>query len=182
MATNKANAHRKRRTHKRKSRASKPKPSRRRSTKREEEARLDALAALALMRREGLSAHSAAQAEGTTVRNMLKQVRPALRKQGKNYFAKPSDRLTRPPMSVLDRKGMRPVVVRSSKAASMIGRYFNAVDDALKGKPAGLREFRGKKVPYNKLKFLTDLKTLRRLQDAGVLDNLKDIYWHGRKR
>jgi hypothetical protein len=149
---------------------------------REKEKQLDAFAALALMRREGLSASSAAQAEGTTVKNILKYVRPAVSKRGNEYFAKPSDRLVRPPMSAIDRYGMRPVVVRSSKAASMIGRYFNAVDDALKGKPAGLREFRGKKVPYNKMKFLTNLKTLKRLQDAGLLDDIKDIYWHGRKR
>jgi hypothetical protein len=151
-------------------------------TMREKENQLDAFAALALMRREGLSAASAAQAEGTTVKNILKYTRQALRKRGENYFAKPSDRLLRPPMSAIDRYGMRPIVVRSSRAASLIGRYFNAVDDALKGKPPALKEFRGKKIPYNNLKFLTAPKTLRRLKDAGVLDNLKDIYWHGRKR
>jgi hypothetical protein len=149
---------------------------------REKDNQLDAFAALALMRREGLSASSAAQAEGTTVKNILKYVRPAVRKRGKDYLAKPSDRVSRPPMAVIDSHGMRPIVVRSSRAASLIGRYFNAVDDALKGKPAALKEFRGKKVPYNKVKFLTNLKTLRKLKDAGVLDNLKDIYWHGRKR
>jgi hypothetical protein len=153
-----------------------------RLTRRQEENRRDAFAALALMRREGLLASSAAEAEGTTVRNIAKYVRPALRKRGKEYFAKPSDRLSRPPMAVIDSHGMRPVVVRSSTAASLIGRYFNAVDDALKGKPAALKEFRGKKVPYNKVKFLTNVKTLRKLKDAGVLENLKDIYWHGRKR
>ena len=151
-------------------------------TRRQEENRRDAFAALALMRREGLSASSAAEAEGTTVKNIVKYVRLALRKRGKAYFAKPSDRLSRPPMAVIDSHGMRPVVVRSSKAASLIGQYFNAVDDALKGKPAALKEFRGKNVPYNKVKFLTNVKTLRKLKDAGVLDNLKDIYWHGRKR
>jgi len=143
---------------------------------------LDAFAALALMRREGLSAASAAQAEGTTVKNMLKYVRPALRKRGEDYYAKPSDRLTRPPMVAIDSYGLRPVVVRSSRAASLIGRYFNAVDAALMGKPSALKEFRGKKIPYNNLKFLTNLKTLRRLQEAGVLEDLKDIYSHGRKR
>ena len=147
----------------------------------EEEARLAALAALALMRREGLSASSAAEAEGTTLKNVLKHVRPALRKHGKDYVAKPSDRLTRT-MIAIDKKGTRPIVVRSSKAASQIGRYFNAVDDALRGKPSALKEFRGKRIPYNKLKFITNLKTLRQLADAGVFENLKDIYWHGRKR
>ncbi len=149
--------------------------------KREEEDRLDALAALALMRREGLSASSAAEAEGTTVKNIRKYAGSALRKRGKDYVAKPSDRLIRT-MTAIDARGTRPVVVRSSKAASKMGRYFNAVDDALKGKPSALREFRGKKIPYNKLKFLTNLKTLHRLEDAGLLDNLKDIYWRGRKR
>jgi hypothetical protein len=150
--------------------------------RRQEENRLDAFAALALMRREGLSASSAAEVEGTTVKNILKYVRLAVRKSGKEYFAKPSDRISRPPMAVIDSFGMRPVVVRSSRAASLIGRYFNAVDDALNGKPSALKKFRGKKVPYNRIKFLTNLKTLRKLKDAGVLDNLKDIYWHGRKR
>lgn len=73
-------------------------------------------------------------------------------------------------------------MVRSSKAASLVGRYWNAVDDALKGNPSALKKFRGRKIPYNKRKFLTNLKTLHRLAHAGLLDNLKDIYWHGRKR
>ncbi len=149
--------------------------------KREEEDRLDALAALALMRREGLSARLAAEAEGTTVKNIRKYAGSALRKRGKDYVARPSDRLVRT-LTAIDALGTRPIVVRSSKAASKMGRYFNAVDDALKGKRSALKEFQGKKIPYNKLKFLTNVKTLRRLTDAGLLDNLKDIYWHGRKR
>lgn len=149
--------------------------------KRQEEDRLDALAALALMRREGLSARLAAEAEGTTVKNIRKYAGSALRKRGKDYVARPSDRLVRT-LTAIDALGTRPIVVRSSKAASKMGRYFNAVDDALKGKRSALKEFQGKKIPYNKLKFLTNVKTLRRLTDAGLLDNLKDIYWHGRKR
>jgi hypothetical protein len=168
-------------TRKRKNRASKPRRPRKRNAKRAEEDRLDAFAALALMRREGMSAASAAAAEGTTVKNILKHVRPAVRKHGKDYLARRSDRLIRT-MLAIDEKGTRPIVVRSSKAASKMGRYFNAVDDALKGKRSALKEFRGKKIPYNKLKFLTNLKTLHRLQEFGLLDNLKDIYWHGRKR
>ena len=58
--------------------------------RRQEENRRDAFAALALMRRKGLSASSAAEAEGTTVKNIVKYARPALRKRGKEYFAKPS--------------------------------------------------------------------------------------------
>jgi len=168
-------------TRKRASRIKQRKPSRRRDTKREVENRLDALAALALMRREGLSARLASEADGTTVKNIRKYAGSALCKRGKDYVARPSDRLVRT-LTAIDALGTRPIVVRSSKAASTMGRYFNAVDDALKGKRSALKEFQGKKIPYNKLKFLTNVKTLRRLTDAGLLDNLKDIYWHGRKR
>jgi len=171
----------KRLTRKRKSPAKSRKPSRKRKSKREQENRLDAFAALALMRREGLLASSAAEAEGTTVKNILKHVRRALRKRGKDFVARRSDRLIRT-VTAIDAKGTRPIVVRSSNAASLVGKYWNAVDEALKGKPSALRKFRGKKIPYNKLKFLTALKTLERLQDAGLLANLKDIYWHGKRR
>ena len=72
--------------------------------------------------------------------------------------------------------------IRGSKAASLNGQYWNAVDDALKGIRDALKRFEGRTVPGTELKFLTDLKTLRRLQDAGQLENIKEIYWHGRRR
>jgi hypothetical protein len=150
-------------------------------TAREREDQLDAFAALKLMRREGLTAKHAAKVEGTTLKKMQKFVGAALRKRRKDYVAVPSDRLIRR-LKTVDARGIRLIVVRSSKAASLVGRHWNAVDDALKGKPAALRWFRGKKIPYNKLKFFTNLKALYRLQDGGFLDNLKDIYWSGRKR
>jgi hypothetical protein len=164
------------------SRATSPrKSSRRISARREEEDVLDALAALKLMRQENLTAEQAAAIENTTVKKMRKHVGAALRRRGKDYVATPSDRLIRR-LKTADARGIRFIVVRSSKAASLVGRHWNAIDDALKGKPAALRWFRGKNIPYTKLKFLTNLKALYRLQDAGFLDNLKDIYWSGRKR
>jgi hypothetical protein len=150
-------------------------------TAREREDQLNAFAALKLMRREGLTAKQAAKVEGTTLKKMQRFVGAALRKRGKDYVAAPSDRLIRR-LKTVDARGIRFIVVRSSKAASLVGRHWNAIDDALKGKPAALRWFRGKKIPYNNLKFLTNLKALYRLQDGGFLDNLKDIYWSGRKR
>jgi hypothetical protein len=149
---------------------------------RETEEQRDAFATLALMRRRRVPASLAAKEEGISLKKLLKFVRPALRKRGKDFVAKPSDLLLRPPMSALDAKGARPIVVRGSKAAAENARYWNGVDDALKGKRSALKEFRGKKIPYNKLKYLTNLKTLRRLQDAGLLENIKEIYWRGRKR
>ncbi len=146
---------------------------------REREDQRDAFAALALMRREGFKAKRAAKAEHTTVKKMRKYLGPALEKRGDDYVARPSDRLTRP-LTAIDAKGTRPIVVQSSKAASQVGRYFNAVDDALNGKPSALKKFRGKKIPYNNLKFLTNLKTLRRLKDAGVLDNRDSVRWRAK--
>jgi hypothetical protein len=100
---------------------------------------------------------------------------------GKDYVAKPIDDLVRP-MWWLDAKGLQPIEIRGSKAASLNGQYWNAVDDALKRKRNALKGFEGRTLPGTKLTFLTDLKTLRHLQDAGQLENIKEIYWHGRRR
>jgi hypothetical protein len=142
---------------------------------------LDALAALKLMRREGLSAHRAVEIEGTTVPNLERYAGSALRKVGKDYVAKPIDDLVRP-MLWLDSRGVQPIEIRGSKAASLNGQFWNAVDDALKGKRSALKGFEGRTLPGTKLKFLTDFRIIRRLQDAGQLDNIKEIYWHGRRR
>lgn len=147
----------------------------------EREEQLDAFAALALMRRETLPASIAAKAEGISLKKLSRYVGSALRKRGKDFVAKPSDRLVRK-MITLDARGKRFIEVRSSKAATQVARHLHAVDKALKGEPSGLRKFRGKKIPYNKGKFLTNLKAIHRLQDAGVLEGIKEIYWHGRKR
>jgi len=148
---------------------------------REREDQLDALAALALMRREGLPASQAVEVEGTTIANLERYVGPAIRKRGKDYLAKPIDDLVRP-MLWLDSTGVRPIEIHGSKAASLNGKYWNAVDDALKGVRNALKRFEGRTLPGAKLTFLTDLKALHRLQDAGQLENIKEIYWHGRKR
>jgi len=148
---------------------------------REREDQLDAFAALKLMRREGLSAPQAVEVEGTTIANLERYAGSALRKIGKDYVAKPIDDLVRP-MWWLDSSGLQPIEIRGSKAASLNGQFWNAVDEALKGKRGALRGFEGKTLPGTKLKFLTDLRIIRRLQDAGQLDNIKEIYWHGRRR
>jgi hypothetical protein len=85
-------------------------------------------------------------------------------------------------MWMLDAKGARPIEIRGSKAASLMSHYLHAVGDALAGQRAALKEFQGKTIPGTHLKFLTDLKTLHHLQDGGQLENIKEIYWHGRRR
>lgn len=148
---------------------------------RERNDQLDAFAALALMRREGLPASQAVEVENTTIAKLEKYVGPALSKRGKDYVAKPVDDLIRP-MLWLDSKGVQQIEIRGSKIASLNGQYWNAIDDALKGVRSALKRFEGRTVPGTKLTFLTDLKVLRHLQDAGQLENIKEIYWHGRRR
>ena len=150
-------------------------------TARERDDQRDAFAALKLMRREGLTASRAVQKEGTSMAKLEKYVASALKKFGKDYVAKPTDDLVRP-MLWLDTRGVQPIEIRGSKAASLNGQFWNAVDDALKGKRSALKGFEGRTLPGTKLKFLTDLRIIRHLQDAGQLDNIKEIYWHGRRR
>ena len=161
----------------RKHRTSRPTPR----SVRERNDQLDAFAALKLMRREGLPASQAAQKGGTSIATLEKYVGSALKKFGKDYVAKPTDDLVRP-MLWLDSRGVQPVEIRGSKAASLNGQYWNAIDDALKGKRNALKGFEGRTLPGTELKFLTDLGIIRRLQDAGQLENIKEIYWHGRRR
>src|SRR5579863_239408 len=95
---------------------------------REGEDQLNAFAALKLMRREGLSALRAVEVEGTTISNLERYAGSALRKVGKDYVAKPIDDLVRP-MWWLDSSGLQPIEIRGSKAASLNGQFWNAVDD-----------------------------------------------------
>jgi hypothetical protein len=83
-------------------------------TAREREEQRDALAALARMRRENLPASEAVDIEGTSIAKLEKYVGPALQRRGKDYVARPSDDLVRPPMLILDSKGVRPIEVRGS--------------------------------------------------------------------
>jgi len=149
---------------------------------REREDELDAFAVLARMRRENLTASQAVEIESTTIPNLERHVGAALKKRGKDYVALPSDDLLRPPMRFLDAKGVRWIDVRGSKAASLIGYYWNAVGAALNGEPRDLKKFEHTFLPGTKLEFFTNLKAIRHLQDAGELEGIKEIYWHGRRR
>src|SRR5271157_2439068 len=133
---------------------------------RERESQKDALAALSLARREGLSLSSAAKAEQIRRATILKWTGSAWEKHGRDFRAKPRDRIRRSPLTVPGPKGQQlPVMVRTSKAASLISRYHIAVKAWLKNEdPSVLKPFRGKRVPYGKgLKFITSPKKLREL-------------------
>lgn len=136
-------------------------------TKREAEVYEKVLAAISLSRREGIDLAIAARIEGTRVRTIQRYAPSAIEKRKGMYRAKPSDRLPRP-LSTVGPKGMRPLPVRSSKSASKVARYLNAVRTLIyKGDASALVPFRGKKIAG--YRFVTNVAQLKRLADAGLL-------------
>jgi hypothetical protein len=99
---------------------------------------------------------------------------PAAFRKLKNgrYEAKPIDRILRV-VVVPTRKGLREIGVRDSRQASLIGRYWTAVERYRDtGDASALREFRGKHVTDaagKRIRLLTDRGTLDRLGSAGLL-------------
>jgi hypothetical protein len=102
-----------------------------------------------------LPASEAVKAEDTTIANLEKYVGPGLKRRGKDYVATPADDFTRV-MLVPDAKGVRPVEIPGSKAASQVGHYCNVLSDALAGRRSALKEFQGKTIPGTEVKFLTE--------------------------
>lgn len=144
----------------------------------ERRARDRALEALRLMRVDGLPLQRAAEHVGTTPRTMRKYVGVALRKSRGAYHATPHDRLLRP-LAFLTDQGNVTVWVRSSREASVVARYQNAVRFYVQtGDASEMEAYRGQSIRDTNGKtwpFLTDLKTVRRLGNAGVL-RFESIY------
>ena len=125
------------------------------------------LAALSLSRREGLDLRLAAKVEGTRINTIRRYAPSALEKRKGKYRVKPFDRIPRV-LTVPRNKGMVPLPVRSSRSASKVARYLNAVRRLIyKNDPSGLAEFRGKKVAG--YKFITNTAKLKELAGAGLL-------------
>ena len=125
------------------------------------------------MRAEGVSLRQASREFGVDPRTVVRLGGPALQKRANGrYAAKASDRLLRV-LVVPTRKGLREVAVRDSRQAGRVAEYWNAVQTFLAtGDPAALRKFRGKHITdanRKRIPFLTDLKALDRLGNAGVL-------------
>jgi hypothetical protein len=125
------------------------------------------------MRAESVSLRRASKEYGIDPEVVLKLGRSALRKRrnGK-YVARKTDRLLRI-MSVLTREGRREIAARDSRQASMLGKYWTAVQRYLQtGDDSTLREFQGKKITDASRKrhaLITDLNQLNTLGSAGVL-------------
>ena len=141
-------------------------------------ARALALDALGMMRSKRQTLAQAAKEVGTTPRTVIKYTRPALSKTSSGrYRAKPSDRLLRQ-LYFLTADGPIVLDVRDSRKASLVARYSSAVDRYLKtGRAETLTEFQGKSVMVGKVRypFLTDLRTLERLAQAGEV-SYEDLY------
>ena len=104
----------------------------------------------------------------------VRQAAPAAFRKLKNgrYAAKTVDRILRV-LVVPTRKGLREVGVRDSRQASLIGRYWTAVERYRDtGDASALREFRGKHITDasgKRVRLLTDRRALDHLGSAGVL-------------
>jgi hypothetical protein len=123
--------------------------------------------------REGASRRRAAQKFGLDPRTVQQLARPALRKlRNGRWVAKTHDRLLRV-LLIPTRKGLREIGVRDSRQASLLGRYWAAVEHYRDtGDASALREFRGKHIvdaSGKRVPLPTNLLELDRLASAGIL-------------
>ena len=104
----------------------------------------------------------------------VRQAAPAAFRKLKNgrYSAKANDRLLRV-LVIPTRKGLREIGVRDFRQASLLGRYWTAVERYRDtGDASTLREFRRKYIvdaSGKRHQLLTDRRVLDRLGSAGVL-------------
>ena len=125
------------------------------------------------MRADGVSLRQASREFGLDPRTVVRRGGSGLRKRANGrYKAKARDRLLRV-LVVPTREGLREIAVRDSRQASQVAEYWNAVQTYLEtGDAAALRKFRGKHITdanRKRIPFLTDLRELDRLGNAGVL-------------
>jgi hypothetical protein len=108
---------------------------------------------------------------------VVKRARLALRKRGGTYVAVPLDDLRRP-MRVLTERGLVVLDVRSSRTATKLASYWNAVDAYLRtGDRRVLGPFTGRSFTAegHRMPFITDPRTLDRLAHAGQVE-FEDLY------
>jgi hypothetical protein len=98
------------------------------------------------MRSDRLSLKAAADRAGTTPRSVHRYADEALQLQGRRYAPTPSDRAYHR-MTVLSTDGMVDIDVRGSKARSLVGQHWNAIQRyAATGDVRILQVFGGKRV------------------------------------
>jgi hypothetical protein len=137
----------------------------------QEQARGNALQALSLMRSQGYSLTRAAREVEMTREAVRAWTGRSITKKGRRFVARGADKLVRE-MQVLTERGPQTVPMFDSRAASQLGAYHAAVKEALRGRPEALKAFRRKTLRTGgkrALPFITDLRVLKRLAQAGAL-------------
>ncbi len=129
--------------------------------------------AIAKMRLGKVSLKKAAKAVGISPGTVVRWGKSAIRKnKSGRYVAKRSDRLLRI-ILLPSSNGLREVAVHDSRQASLLGKYWNAVQAFLEmGDKSGLAKFEGMSVGDASgatFTLLTDTNELNRLGYAGVL-------------
>ena len=129
--------------------------------------------AISKMRSDRVSLSRAAREFGVTRLQIQRFGAKALRR-GKNgkSLTKTRDPLLRV-LRILTPQGLQEIAVNDSMQASMLGDYWNAVDEYLiTGDDSLVADFRGKRVTDatgDRFRLLTDLSELDRLGSAGML-------------
>jgi hypothetical protein len=138
------------------------------------EARIRALEAVALARRENLTIRTAAKRSGVSVGTVRKYASPALARDAFGRLVpKDADRLYRR-VHVIGPEGERWVDTRGSRVASRVGAYWNAVRTYLgTGDEEPLERFRGVRVGGIELE--TDLDVIEELARRGEVA-FEDLY------
>ncbi len=131
------------------------------------------------MRASGVSLRRAAIEFGLDPRIVLRLAGSTLRKRSNGkYEAKPSDKLLRV-LAILTLQGVQEIALRDSNQARLLAEYWNAVHKYLStGYSSDIRKFEGKQITGtdgSKFPFVTDLKELDRLGNAGNL-SFETIY------
>lgn len=137
------------------------------------------LRVLARMRVEELSLRKAAKQEGISPRTVTGLAGRALKKRSNgSYAATKTDRLLRV-LQVPTPEGVREVATKSSRDASTLGQYWDAINKYIRtGDDSRLRKFAGKQIKNangEKISLITDHKELNRLGSAGVL-SFENLY------
>jgi hypothetical protein len=138
------------------------------------------LDALALGRRNKLSATKAAKASGTTVKTMRKYAPGAIEQHGGRYAIAPSDRLPRR-MRMLTTRGEVIVRTTSSRTATRIAEHNNAIRTYLvSGDPAHIAQYKDRVIRSGGkvYTFATDRRTIDRYARAGGV-HFVDVYARG---
>jgi hypothetical protein len=136
--------------------------------------------AVSKMRADGTSLPDVAREFALSANTLVKLAAGALRKNNRGqYVVKPTDRLLRVVVLPKEDGGLREVGTTDSTEASIVGKYWAAVQRYLEtGDSSALRKLRRKTVKDEnggRIRLIKDIAELERLGSAGVL-SFESIY------